>query len=89
VKKTTVVNIRDSRYDVYIGRNSRFGNPFRIGIHGTREEVINKYRVYLLSSPTLLREIENLRGKTLGCFCYPMPCHGDVIAQILDEEEWL
>jgi hypothetical protein len=27
--------------------------------------------------------IEPLRGKTLGCWCKPLPCHGDVIVELL------
>ena len=41
-----VVNLRKEKYDVYIGRGSEFGNPFRIGIDGCRSQVIRKYKVY-------------------------------------------
>lgn len=40
---------------VYIGRPSLLGNPFKIGEHGTRDEVIGRYRIWLW------RQI-NLRG---------------------------
>ena len=42
-----VVNKYKEDYDVYIGRGSKWGNPYRIGEDGTREEVIEKYRLYL------------------------------------------
>ena len=43
MSKTVVVNLRKERFDVYIGRGSKWGNPFRIGADGDRVEVIRKY----------------------------------------------
>lgn len=60
---------------VYIGRGSPWGNPFIIGQHGTREDVIRQFEEEIL--PTL--DVENLRGKDLVCFCSPKACHGDSI----------
>ena len=75
-----VVHCKREPYDVYIGRPSKWGNPFTIGKDGTRDEVIAKYRVHLHESG-LIADIEELRGKTLGCWCAPKPCHGDVLAE--------
>ena len=81
---TTVVHRRDP-HDVYIGRPSRFANPFLIGPDGTREDVIEKFREYVLAQPSMLKIIRRqLRGKRLGCWCAPKPCHGDVLAEIAD-----
>lgn len=83
---TTVVHV-DSEYDVYIGRGSLFGNPYEIGIDGTRVEVIARYRKwfnFVLKSDTFKRELLKLKGKKLGCFCCPKRCHGDVIAEYLN-----
>jgi hypothetical protein len=77
---TRVVNIRREECDVYIGRGSRWGNPYRIGRDGNREDVIRMYTVYLRQKPELLRSLRRLRGKRLGCFCAPLECHGDVLA---------
>ena len=76
---TRVVNRRREQFDVYIGRGSKWGNPYRIGPDGSREEVIAKYREYLLRTPHLIAALDELRGKTLGCYCSPLPCHGDVL----------
>ena len=81
---TTVVNKRKHDYDVYIGRGSIWGNPYVIGKDGTRAEVLDKYRQYLESSPDLLLQVYSLRGKTLGCYCAPLPCHGDILAEYAD-----
>jgi len=84
--KTEIVNIRNKvPHDVYIGRGSRWGNPFKIGVDGTREDVIEKYRVWILSQPPLLNEISVLRGKVLGCWCKPKACHGDVLVELLEK----
>lgn len=81
--KKWVVHCRRDRYDVYIGRPSKWGNPFRIGPDGTREEVIQKYREMIMGNKKLLEAARReLRGKVLGCFCSPKPCHGDVLAEI-------
>lgn len=73
---------RSEPHDVYVGRGSKWGNPYRIGVHGTREEVIALYEKRLLASPTLMSALGELRGKVLGCYCAPLPCHGDVLARL-------
>lgn len=82
-----VVHCKRSRFDIYIGRPSLFGNPFSIGKHGDRDEVIEKYRVYFYARIScddhFRREVESLRGKVLGCWCRPLACHGDVIVEYL------
>ena len=82
-----VVHCKKAPFDVYIGRPSIWGNPFQIGKDGTREEVIQKYREYILSKPELLEQLESLRGKTLACWCKPQSCHGDVLVELLNQAE--
>lgn len=72
---------------VYIGRPSKWGNPFRIGKDATREEVIAKYREWVLQQPALIDALHELRGMRLGCYCYPLACHGDVLADLADATE--
>ncbi len=81
---TTVANLRTQPYDVYIGRGSKWGNPFIIGQHGDREQVIKKYEKWILSNPELLADLHELKGKVLGCFCFPLACHGDILARLAD-----
>lgn len=75
----------------YIGRGSPLGNPYIIGVHGNRKEVIAKYAIYL-KKKILQRDnniIEALRkiksDASLLCFCSPLECHGEVIIQFLTE----
>lgn len=76
---------------VYIGRPTKWGNPFRIGdsYQGrvlTREDAVAAHRDWFLYSDegiNLWRDhIWELRGKDLICFCAPMPCHGDVLLEL-------
>ena len=83
---TRVVNKYRDSYDVYIGRNSKWGNPFKIGIDGTREDVIEQYRDWIQTQSHLLNSLEELRGKTLGCFCSPQACHGDILVELLNND---
>ena len=69
--------------------SSRFANPFKIGLDGTRDDVIAKYRAFiterLKQSPTLYAELLTMKGKNLGCWCAPEPCHGNVLLEILNQ----
>ena len=80
--QNSTVHCKKSAYDVYVGRPSKWGNPFAIGRDGTRDQVIAKYRNYILNSPQLLAQLGELKGKTLGCWCSPKACHGDVLAEL-------
>lgn len=82
-----VVHCKKSKYDIYIGRPSIWGNPFEIGKDGSRADVIKKYEEYLLNTPSLMSKIETLRDKTLGCFCAPLACHGDVLLKYANKEK--
>lgn len=80
--KTTVVHCKREVCDIYIGRPSKWGNPFVIGRDGDRVAVIAKYRAWLLNQPHLLADLQELRGLRLGCWCSPAPCHGNVLAEL-------
>ncbi len=83
---TRVVHCKKEPFDIYIGRPSKWGNPFRIGKDGSREDVIRKYRDWILVNSNLMAQLPlELKGKTLGCWCKPNACHGDVLAELADE----
>jgi hypothetical protein len=90
---TKVVNMKYEDFDVYIGRAGRgqdgyFGNPFVLQVGEPRGSSLEKYRVHfherLKTDPEFRKRINELKGKTLGCFCKPYPCHGDIIAEYLN-----
>lgn len=86
--ETKIVNIKTDDFDCYIGRPNLIGNPYKIGKDGNRDQVIAKYRRYfnfmMKTSVVFKEDIENLRGKRLGCYCRPLACHGDVIVEYLE-----
>ena len=101
--ETSVVNLRKSKYDVYIGRQGKglsgvFGNPVKVNekcfvcgiVHTTGGSTLECYEAYLLirleEDSEFKEAFLNLKGKTLGCFCKPHPCHGDVIVKILESD---
>jgi hypothetical protein len=84
---TTVVNLQNSPYDVYIGRPSIFGNPYSMKSY-TRKMCIELYKGYFkykLNLPVFREEVLKLKGKTLGCYCKPLACHGDIILEWLNQ----
>lgn len=89
--------IRSSDVGVYVGRPNPLGNPFVIGRHGSREEVIAKYRSWLWTKikardPAVCGELSRLVAQyqaggghlLLTCWCAPLPCHADVIKAALE-----
>jgi hypothetical protein len=92
---TTVANIcdlpdgwqQDSQY-VYIGRgnrawnlsSSKWCNPLPMHSEADRGRVLRAFTKYLAAYQTRLREVPELVGKTLVCWCAPKACHGDVLA---------
>lgn len=88
-EKAKVVHCKKEAFDVYIGRGSKWGNPFshKEGtlaeqVVGSRKEAIAKYEEYLLSNQELVDSLPELKGKILGCWCKPKACHGDVLLKL-------
>ena len=84
---TKVINSRGANNykGIYIGRPSKWGNPYTIGEDGNRDEVCDKYEEYVLKHPTLLSDLDELVGKTLGCWCKPKRCHGQFLLKLIQE----
>ena len=90
--KTELVNVsRHEGDDVcMIDRDTKFGNPYRLKEDGgeyTREESVQKYEEWfkekLKKDEQFKKEVDDLKGETLGCWCKPKACHGDVILKYL------
>jgi len=67
----------------YIGRPSRWGNPFEIGLDGKRPVVIRKYREWIVDQPDLMAALPELAGKHLVCWCAPEACHGEILLELV------
>jgi hypothetical protein len=100
VSETIVVNFRKEKCDVKISRRRDnsipdppeegcFGNPFPVQRYG-RDKCIELHREYFLkrveSDEPFRQAVLSLNGKRIGCFCKPLPCHGDVIKEWLDQQ---
>jgi hypothetical protein len=67
-------------------RFSEWGNPFVMGADGDRDTVCQNYEEqYLPFKPSLLSKIETLKGKALGCHCFPERCHCETLKALADE----
>ena len=94
-RKTKLINYRTYNLDhskvIPIDRRSIFGNPFKIDEYNTREDVVSAYEEWfyeqITHSSKFQDEVDKLKGKTLGCWCTPLPCHGDVIIKYLEDLE--
>lgn len=65
---------------VYVGRPTKWGNPFPMHAESERDKVVADYRAFLARSPQLVAEARaELRGKDLVCWCAPRACHADVL----------
>jgi hypothetical protein len=91
-----IVHCNKEPYDVYIGRPSKWGNPYTHHadketlaefIVETRDEAIQKYKEYILNNEPLLNDLHELDGKTLGCWCKPNSCHGDVLIELIEKNK--
>jgi hypothetical protein len=84
-----VVHCKKEPFDVYVGRPTKWGNPFshKAGTLAkyqvrTREDAVSKYREWILNNPTLMKDLPELKGKTLSCWCKPLACHGDILLEL-------
>ena len=96
-KKTKVINITgmpkwgQAKDEIYIGRatrqrkGSKWANHFPVEKYG-REESIRMYREWIQTQPELMNSLHELKGKTLGCWCKPLACHGDVLVELVERE---
>lgn len=75
--------------DVRIDRTTRYGNPFvmRKDTLSERHKVIEKFREWLYTQPDFFTP-ELLKAKRLGCWCAPLQCHGDIIAQEINKRRY-
>jgi len=69
-----------------IDRNSDWGNPYEMPDDGDRDTVCDSYEIFFPRKFSLHDQLDELRGKVLGCWCYPQRCHGDYLAAKLEAE---
>ncbi len=90
-----VVHCKKEPFDVYIGRPSKWGNPFT-HLHSntlarfkvaSRLEAVTAYKAWITEGDGqyLLKDLHELKGKTLGCWCKPLACHGDILIELIKQ----
>ena len=93
------MKILNKRFDkinensVYIGRPSKWGNPFTHLdkktkadiIVSTRKQAIKKYKEYILQNKELMKDLHELKNKDLVCWCSPKDCHGDILKELVEK----
>jgi len=93
-----VVHCKREPFDIYIGRPSKWGNPFTHikGLPGistktgtlavyeveSRDAAVEAYEEWIQTQPDLLAALPQLKGMVLGCWCAPQRCHGDVLVRL-------
>jgi hypothetical protein len=87
IQRKRVKGWRMPENTVYVGRGSRYGNPYRVGIDGNRYEVLYLYVQWLSEimeeNPDFLKL---LKGKDLACWCpLDKPCHADILLDLANE----
>ena len=96
--QTKVVHCKKDDYDVYIGRGSKWGNPFTHKDGTTalykvesRKKAIDAYREWITNGEGqhLLDDLDELKGKILGCWCKPKSCHGDVLVELIENQKYV
>lgn len=92
--RARVVHCKKSPYDVYVGRPSKWGNPYGVDAADdmfraqSKKEAVSLYEAWLLQQPELVASLHELRGKVLGCWCSPgQPCHGNVLVRLAEGDE--
>jgi len=84
LNKSTATDFTNS---VYVGRPSKFGNPFPIKSDAPKDRIksIELYKEYLFTSG-LIDDIHELKGKNLVCWCAPKLCHANVLINLANKE---
>jgi hypothetical protein len=79
-----IVHCKREPFDVYIGRPSKWGNPYPLSDQ-SRGATLALYRSWILNRQDLIKDLPELNGKILGCWCSPNPCHGDILNELLQK----
>lgn len=86
---TQIVNMHYQECDVCIAKYP-YSNPYKIGTDGTREEVVDKFRIYFFArikdDLNFKEKVDKLDGRILGCWCKPRLCHGDIYVEYFGDK---
>lgn len=88
-----IVNI-NSEYDIYVGRPSKWGNPYSHLDKSLAEykvesvdDALKKYEEYLLNNKKLFDSLSELKYKKIACWCKTKKCHAYILKKYVDKLE--
>ena len=76
---------RSNNRFIRIDRQSPLGNPYELPSDGDRDAVCDSFEIYFDRKYSLHGQLSTLRGKVLGCWCYPERCHGQHLASLAEK----
>ena len=76
-----------SKNYIYVGRPTKWGNPFIVGKDGNRIDVVEKFRKWICDQPNLINELDELKGRNLACWCVPLACHADILLDLANPKK--
>jgi len=85
VQRKRVKGWRMPENTVYVGRPTKYGNPYQVSCQATDEFRKQQIEKYKQSMSVMLKQdaVKELKGKNLACFCsLDKPCHADVLLEI-------
>ena len=72
--------------DNNLASQSKWNNPFSMKVcNDDRELCVQKFKDYIQSKKEFIDSLHELKGKNLGCWCYPQKCHGDVLIELINK----
>ena len=92
IQRTRVKGWKTSPNTVYVGRNSKWSNPYRVGEIGPDgdipkniEECVDMFDLHIWRREEEIKK--ELKGKNLACWCpLGQPCHADILLKIANEK---
>lgn len=84
VRRTRIGGEPNIANAVYVGRPSKWGNPYRRSEFSEPGGAVDAFRLLMETEEENIRMIQSeLRGRILSCWCpLDKPCHADVLAEI-------
>lgn len=76
---------------IYVGRPTRWGNPYRVGTDGSAAECVARFEQWCrqrrAETPDAFAQwLAPLRGHELACWCgSDTPCHADILRRLAYE----
>jgi hypothetical protein len=84
-----VVHKKRGPYDVYVGRPTKWGNPYHLNCEGSRDNVCDRHEAHVSGNPELVAQLHELKGKVLACWCSPKRCHAHTLAALANRADSL